>query len=235
MYQSELRLDQFTNREDFYQTVSMWDQVTGDVINISGTVLANPMMPFTSNAWTVTDGPIATTSTTPLTIPVPPIGNQLSALTLTVAHNLAIVAGDPVKIADSATGLNQMLGYVLSYSASTGILVCQIGWTFQFEIRGDPPNSISGAYVSWYDFGTPSDTGPILAASLADYISIIDVGVIQIEIPESIFKGVLDAPYHAVSGSFTRTLMASMTMTDSVHTRQLYRGRLPVMYGGVST
>ena len=234
MYQSELRLDQFTNREDFYQTISMWDQLTGDVINISGTVLANPMAPFTSSTWTVTDGPIATTSSTGLTIPVPPIGNQLSSLTLVVAPGLGILAGDPIKIADTATGSNMLLGYVTGYSATTGTLTVQIGWTFQFEIRGDPPNSISGAYVSWYDFGTPSDTGPILAASLADYISIIDVGVLQIEIPETIFKGVLDAPYSAVSGSFTRTLMASMTMTDSVHTRQVYRGRLPILFGGVS-
>ena len=230
-----MRLDQFTNREDFYQTLSMWDEQTDQVLNISGTILANPMAPFTSNRWTVTDGQIATTSTTALTIPVPPINNQLSALTLVVAPGLGIAAGDPIQIADTATGSNQMLGYVTGYSATTGTLTVQIGWTFQFEIRGDPPNTISGAYVSWYDFGTPSDTGPILAASLADYISIIDVGVIQIEIPESIFKIVLDAPYHAVSGAFARTLKASITMTDSVHTRQVYRGRLPVLYGGVST
>ena len=235
MYNAELRIDLFTNREDFYQSITMSDQTTDDPINISGTILANPMQPFSSNAWTVTDGAISTTSTTSITIPVPPIGNQLSSLTLVVAPGLAIAAADPVKIADTATGLNQMLGYVTNYSAITGTLTAQIGWTFQFEIRGDPPNSISGAYVSWYDFGTPSDTGPILAASLADYISIIDVGVIQIEIPESIFKSVLDAPYNAVSGSFTRTLAACITMTDSVHTRQLYRGRLPVLYGGVST
>ena len=205
------------------------------MINISGIILADPSVPFTANSWTVTDGPISTASSTLITIPLPPIGNQFTALALTVGPNLAIAGGDPVKIADAATGLNQLIGYVTSYSPISGALVCQIGWTFQFEIRGDPPNSISGAYVSWYDFGTPSDTGPILAASLANYISIIDIGVIQIEIPESIFKGVLDAPYNAVSGSFTRTLMASITMTDSVHTRQVYRGRLPILYGGVTS
>jgi hypothetical protein len=229
-----VRLPQFTNREDFYQSISFFDEMTGDPMNISGTILANPGLPFSINAWTVTDGPIATTSSTSLTIPVPPIGNQLSALTLVVGTGLTIAAGDPVKIADTATGLNQMLGYVTGYSPTTGTLTCQIGWTFQFEIRGDPPNSISGAYVSWFDFGTPSDTGPILAASLANYIAITDIGYILIEIPERIFKGVLDAPYNAVSGSFTRTLMAAITMTDSVHTKQLYRGRLSILYGGVS-
>ena len=204
------------------------------MINISGTILANPNAPFTSSLWTVTDGPIATTSNTFITIPTPPFGNQLSALTLLVAINLPIQAGDPIKIVDTATGLNQLLGYVTSYSATTGALTCQIGWTFQFEIRGDPPLSITGGYVTWYDFGTPPDTGPLLAASLANYISIVDVGVIQVEIPEIIFKGVLDSPYSAVSGGSTRTLMASMTMTDSVHTKQVYRGRLPIVYGGVT-
>lgn len=234
MYLVPVLFPQFTNREDFIATVGLWDDDLGTQINITGTTLVNTSQAYTNNAWTVVDGSISTTSATSLTIPVPPIGNQLSALTLTVGTHLAINPNDPITIKDTATGLNQMTGYVTSYTASSGLLTCQIGWTFQFEIRGETPNNTGSGYIAWYDFGTPDDQGPILIASLGNGISIVDIGTLQILIPESTFKTVLDVPYNSQSNTYARTFLASMTGTDGVNTRQLFVGRLPVLYGGVS-
>lgn len=235
MYMVPVQFPQVTNREDFLSTNSIYDDVTNDPINLSGTILANPSMPFTASAWTVTSGTTATSSSTPLTIPVPPIRDELLAVTLTVAPGLTILPGDPVKIADTATGTNQMLGYITGYNANAGTLVCQIGLSFQFEIRGDGGAGGYPGYGPAYDWGLPNDQGAILRAGLGTGVSIIDIGYFQILIPEATFKQVLDLPYNSQSNTVARTLMASLTITDSVNTRQLYIGRLPVLYGGVTT
>lgn len=226
------RFQQFSNREDFLTTCAIMDDVTGQPINLTGTILSNPGSPFTNSSWTVTIGTLIVPSTSPLTIPVPPIGNELAAVTLTVAPNLSIAPGQPVVI--DGGGGNQMLGYVTGYTASTGTLVCQIGFTFQFEIRGDAPTGASAGYRPYWDFGAPNDAGAILVASLGNGITIIDVGYIQILIPEVQFRGILDVPYNSQSNQFSTTFKASMTLTDSVNTRQLFIGRLPVLYGGVT-
>jgi len=233
MYIVPQRFPQVTNREDFISTNSVFDDQTNQLINLTGTILASTASPFTSNAWTVVDGQIATSSSTPLTIPVPPIGAQLQAVTLTVDPNLGILPGDPIQIMDTATNNNQMLGYVTSYTAGTGTLVCQIGVSFQFEIRGDSAGTYSG-YSANYDFGLPNDQGAILRATLGNGIMITDMGYFTISIPELQFRGILDIPFNSQSNTVSRTLMASLTMTDSVSTRQLYIGRLPILFGGVT-
>ena len=237
MYVTPVLFPQVSNREDFLFTMSFFDDDLNQPINLSGITLAtiNPNG-FTGNSWTVTDGAIATTSATSITIPGFPVGNQLSALALTVGTNLAIAQGDPIKIVDTPTGQNQMLGYVTSYAATTGALIVQIGVTFQFEIRrGGPRMTNTTGYVDFYDFGTPDDLGPLLTASLGSGISIIDVGFIQVLIPEATFRTLGSAPGgpsqpSGGSGTFT----VGMTMTDSINTRQLIIGNLPVLYGGVT-
>lgn len=178
---------------------------------------------FTSNAWTVKDGPITTTSTTSITIPVFPIGNQLTALALTVGLNLAILPGDPIVISDTATGLNTMTGYVISYVPSTGALVAQIGFNFGFEIRRSGARFDGSGYIPWYDFGVPDEHGALLHAQLGLGISIIDIGVIQIMIPAA-------AMWKLHNGTYS----AALIVTDSVNTRQMFAGQLPVQWGGVS-
>lgn len=234
MYITPVQFQQFTNREDFTFTLGVWDDDLGTQINITGCVLNNPAAAFTSSNWNVVANGVVTTSSTSLTIPVPPITTQLQSVTLTVGTNLAISPGGSVAIIDHATGLNSMQGYVTSYTASSGVLVCQIGFTFQFEIRGETPNNTGAGYIAWYDFGTPDDQGPILQATLANYLTIVDQGTIQCNIPESVFKTILDVPYNSQSNTYARTFLASMTMTDSINTRQLFVGRLPVLYGGVT-
>jgi hypothetical protein len=210
-----------SNREDMLISTSIYDDDTGQPVNLSSTVTASGAA-FSSANWVVTDGAISTTSTTPLTIPVPPIGGQLTALTLTVAPGLGILGGDAIKIADP-TGQNYMLGTVTSYTASTGTLVCQIGSTFQFEIRRGPPRNDGSGYVPWYDFGTPDDQGPLLSAALGTGVTIVDIGFLQVLIPESKFRQLNIG-----------TFMASLTMFDGVATRQVYLANLPVLYGGVT-
>jgi hypothetical protein len=231
---------QVSNREDFLTTVALYDDDTGAPINLSGVTLAaaNPNG-LTASAWTVTDGAIVTTSATTLTIPAYPIGSQLTALALTVGTGLGILPGDPITIADTATKLNTMTGYVVSYASATGALVCQIGVTFQFEIRRGGPRNSGGGYISWYDWGTPDDLGPLLSASLgypsanASGIIHIDVGFIQILIPEQMFRAIGN-PGSLQPGGGTGTYMTGLTMSDSVATRQVFIGRLPVLYGGVT-
>jgi len=127
-----------------------------------------------------------------------------------------------------------MIGYVTGYTNSTGTLVCQIGYSFQFEIRSDAPTGASAGYRPYFDWGSPNDQGAILIAALGTGISIIDIGYLQIFIPEITFKTILDQPYNSMSNTFSRTFMASMTITDTINTRQLFIGRLPILFGGVT-
>jgi len=223
MYINPVLFPQFSNREDFLATIALYDDDTFEPINLHQCQTAN-MAAFTGSAWTVTDGAIVTTSTTTITIPVYPIGAQLSALALTVGLNLGILPGDSITIGDTPTGLNTMTGFVTSYAPSNGALVCQIGWTYQFEIRKMPPNWQPGlGYISWYDFGV-AEQAPILQASLANgEITVVDMGTLQIRIPESTFRTLRSGTYGA-----------SMTGTNSIDTRQLFIGRLPTLWGGVS-
>jgi hypothetical protein len=212
----------FTNREDFVLPIGAIDDDTGAPFNLAGVTLAGGSS-FTGSSWNVTSGGVGTTSSTTLTIPAYPIGSQLLAVTLTVGTGLAILPGQPVTIADP-TGNNTMSGYVTSYKASSGLLVCQIGFSFQFEIRRQRPNEAGVGYVTWYDFGVQSDIGPLLSASLGNGILITELGKILVTIPEAQFK--------QLNGEGTYT--ASCTMTDSQNTRQMLLAALPVLQGGVS-
>ena len=147
-----------------------------------------------------------------------------SGTNFAIGVGLAIAAGDPITIADTATGLNTLTGYVTSYNAQNGALIVQIGFTYQFEIRKPPPHWQPGiGYVAFYDFGTAPGT-PILSASLANgEITVIDLGTLQVRIPESIFRKLHGGTY-----------AVCMTMTDSYDTRQVFLGALPVLHGGVT-
>jgi hypothetical protein len=202
-------------------TLALFDDDTGQAVDLDFTTTANPL-PFTAAAWTVTDGAIVTTSATSITIPVYPIGNQLSALSLTVGTGLAIAAGDPIRIQDTATGLNFLTGYVLSYTSSNGALSVQVGCTFDFEIRRTGPRFTTGGYTPYFDFGVPDEYGPILQAQLGTGIQIVDIGIIQILIYAATFQKLRGGTYQA-----------ALIVSDSVNTRELFIGELPVAHGGV--
>jgi hypothetical protein len=229
MYLARTLLPQFSNREDFLLTAALFDDDTGQPIKLDGCTTANGQA-FTASAWTVIDGNIATTSANTITIPAFPIGNQVSALSLTVGIGLAILAGDPVTIKDTATGKNFMVGFVTSYTSSNGALVVQVGVTFQFEIRrSGPRNNNLDDFSPFFYVGMVLNQPPLISASLAlpspslSSVTHIDTGLIQIRVPESIFRQLNH-----------RTFRASLTMTDSIDTREVFVAELPVLTGGVS-
>lgn len=216
MYAS-VRYPQVTNREDLIIPLEILDDDTGQPLNLSGTTGSG-----TFSSWTVTAGAAITSSSTTITIPAFPIGNQLSALALTVGTGLTINAGDPISISDS-TGKKTMAGYVLSYNSTTGALTAQIGITCQFEIRRGEPHNQGVGFTPWFDIGTQFDAGPLLSASLGNGVLITDVGFLQIRIPESQFKKLTPG-----------THIAALTISDSVDTRQIFLASLPVLYGAVT-
>ena len=217
MYQFPVLLPAVSNREDLLLTLGIFDDDTGEAIELSGRTLANPG-DFTGAVWTVTDGAIVTASTTSLIIPDFPIGNQLEAVTLTIGLNLAILPGDPVTIADP-TELNTMTGYVVSYAAATGVLVVQVGCQFEFEIRGG--GDCNDGYTASYDLMGWGGTGPIILANLGNGITIIGTGIVQVRI----------AAPNLQKMRHTRTYRVGMGMFDGQDTRQVFIGDLPITRG----
>lgn len=71
------------------------------------------------------------------------------------------------------------------------------------------------------------DTIPTISATLADYLSIIDTGIVQIDIPKTVIAGLVGG----------RTYDVFMTIYDAASDdgRQILIGRLPVFYGGRNT
>jgi hypothetical protein len=229
MYLARTLLPQFSNREDFLLTCALFDDDTGQPIKLDGCTTANGQA-FTASAWTVTDGNIVTTSANTITIPAFPIGNQVTGLALTVGINLGILPGDPILIFDTATGGNTLRGFVTSYTKSNGALVVQIGVTFQFEIRrSGPRNNNLDDFSPFFYVGMVLNQPPLISASLSlpsptsASVTHIDTGLIQLRVPESIFRQLNH-----------RTFRASLTMTDSIDTREVFVAELPVLTGGVS-
>lgn len=219
MYANPVLLPPLTNREDLLRTVSLFDDDTGQKIDVSGRTLALPG-DFTGAQWTVTIGTIVTASVTPLTIKDYPIGNEMQALPLTVAPNLAILAGSLAQISDP-TGKNTMFGYVTSYAPASGKLVCQIGVAFAFEIRGSQHHH-DGGFGSSSLIGT-DEGGPVISAQLGNGIFVVDIGFIQVRIPASMMAKLRHKTYGA-----------AMTMFDGADTRQLFLGNQPIQFGGVT-
>jgi hypothetical protein len=221
MYANPVLLPEVTNREDFLRTVSLFDDDTGQAIDVSGVTLAHPG-DFTANAWTVTSGLNNTASVTPLTIKDYPFGNEMQALALTVGLNLTILAGDPVTISDTATGKNTMAGFVTSYVKATGAMVAQIGCAFDFEMRAHHNHHVGG-YGSSFGVGDCGD-GPIVQAQLGSGITVIGLGVLLVRIPAStLFK------------TRHRTYGVAMAVYLGGDTRQILLGKQPILYGGLST
>jgi hypothetical protein len=222
MYAWPVLLPIFSNREDFLITDALFDDDTGEAIDLTGRTLAAPG-PFTSSAWTVVDGAIATSSITKLTIPDYPINNELQAVALIVGANLDILAGDQITISDTQTGLNSMNGTVTSYVAATGALVCQIGSSFDFEIRSHNSH-LSDDYGTQFAMVGTDDSQPLITAQLGSGITIIGLGTIQIRVPASTMQKLRN-----------KTYMASLALYNGPDTRQIFVGKLPMIGGGVST
>jgi hypothetical protein len=224
MYAYPVLLPAITNREDFLRTVSLFDDDTGQAIDVSGRTLANPG-DFTAAAWTVTSGLNVSASVTSLTIKDYPFGNEMQAIALTIGSGLTINPGDPVTIADTATGKNTMTGFVTSYVAATGAMVAQIGCAFDFEMRGHHHHEFNDCdYGSSSGIGTDISDTPVVQAQLGSGITVVGLGVVQVRIPAStLFK------------TRHRTYSVAMAVYLGGDTRQILLGKQPILYGGLST
>jgi hypothetical protein len=123
-------------------------------------------------------------------------------------------------------GANQMTGYVTSYAAATGKLVAQIGCTFQLELRrqfrSDQWDYYDGYSPNW-DMGAVAPANPLISASLGQGIMMVDVGILQVRIPEFVIRKLTHVTYQI-----------GLTVTDSYDTRQVGVMQLPMQHGGVS-
>jgi hypothetical protein len=77
---------------------------------------------------------------------------------------------------------------------------------------------------SFYD---DCGTTPLITGTLANYISIVDVGTFQIMIPKSVMQ--------TLRGSRTYDVFLTIDPNGADDGRQLLIGRLPVLYGGRNT
>ena len=229
MYAIPVLLAPQSNRENFSRTVSLFDDDTGEAIDVSGRTLAAPG-DFTAANWVVTCGAVMTASVSQLTVKDYPIGNEMQALALTVGAGLAIAARSPVTIADAATGKNTMTGYVQSYAPSTGKMVVQIGYSFLLEIRTAPQGGAGDGYGSSSFIGSDDLGVPILQASLGNGITVVDIGRLLVNIAANPAATLNTAKLRH------RTYNVGMTMFDGdADTRQIFVGRLPILNGYVSS
>jgi hypothetical protein len=220
MYAWPIYFPDTTNREDFFKTIAIFDDDTGQALNLAGIALVSPQ-PFTASSWTVVANGVPTTSTSTLTIPYYPIGNTLLQLALTVGLNLNIIANSPVVISH---GNNSMTGYVTSYVASTGAMVCQIGWGFHMEIRRQRHHRRRSDYSPWYNVGGdyPFHQDAIIRAWLGNGLTITDLGYLTIDIP-----------YSEMQRLRLYTYEITMVGYDGAPSfRQIFLGELPVLDAG---
>lgn len=225
MYTYPVLFPESSNREDLNRTLSIFDDDTGDPLNLTGIVSLANQNGFTGSNWQITDGLITTTSATPITVPGYPVGNQLLAIGMVVGAGLNILQGDVVTITDVG-GQATLSGYVMSYTSGNGSLVVQVGLMFQLEIRSQDRHGRSFGdfdYSQWYDWGGGPVGTPLLIATLGQGLTVVDLGYLQINIPEAYMRRLTNKSY-----------LISLVCSDSVNTRQLFVGKLPMIFGGVN-
>lgn len=122
-----------------------------------------------------------------------------------------------VQIADNDTGdlidLNDGSGNP-AYNIALEIIEAnpRTGWGMNMGFGPTP-------YYDW-------NCTPEISASLADYISIIDTGTVQIQIPKSVITSLRPTIYD---------VFMTLSPIGEDDSRQIWIGRLPVLYGGRNT
>jgi hypothetical protein len=91
------------------------------------------------------------------------------------------------------------------------------------EIMPSHPHRGPPSLSPWYD----DCDGPVITGSLANYISIVDTGTFQILVPKSVMK--------TLHAGRTYDIFMTITTNGEDDGRQLWIGRLPVLYGGRNT
>lgn len=224
MYQPFTQFPQITNRESWSQLIGVYDNDTGDPVNLTNTsgqgTFAGWAVQIAASMYGATL--VSTTSTTSLTI-----GN--GTFNDTIATGLAITAGQYITYIAQNAQTNWMQGQVVSYNPATGALVFTISTVaIELEIRRAELHGASwrdSGYGANYMLGSYDWGQPILSASIGNGITIVDKGIFQIYFPETSFRQ-LASGMHSVA--------ATLASADGVDVRQLFLGRLPVLAGRVT-
>jgi hypothetical protein len=224
VYQSSTQFPQITNRESWSQLIGVYDDATGDPIN-----LTNTSGQGTFSSWAVQISAalygqtlLNTTSQGSLTI-----GN--GTFNDVIAPGLAITAGQFVTYIAQAAQTNWMQGQVASYDATTGAISFEIETVdIELEIRREQRHGSDfrdSGYGANYTLGSYDWDNPILTASIGNGITIVDQGIFQVYFPETSFRQL---------GSGMHSVAATLASADGIDVRQLFLGRLPVFSGRVT-
>lgn len=224
MYQPSTQFPQITNRESWSQLIGVYDDATGDPIN-----LTNTSGQGTFNNWAVQIaaalyGPtlIATTSQNSQTI-----GN--GTFNDVIATGLAIVPGQFVTYTAQTAQTNWMQGQVTAYNPATGAISFTVKTVaIELEIRREQRHGDyfrDSGYGASYTLGSYDFDSPILTASIGNGITIVDQGIFQVYFSETSFRQL---------GSGVHSVAATLASADGIDVRQLFLGRLPVFSGRVT-
>jgi hypothetical protein len=132
--------------------------------------------------------------------------------------------GDPIALNDAQVG-DFSSDFSSDFADSSGNLV-----SFQFDVRRSGPGgrwgSYGGGYGQYYGIGSYDCSQPILTASLGNGITIVDVGIIQIYFSETQMRTL---------SSGTWDVGCTMASIDGIDVRQVFRAKLPILSGWVTT
>jgi hypothetical protein len=224
VYQPATQFPQITNRESWTQLVGVYDDDSGDPINLTNTQGQGTFASWAAQVAATLSGPgvLATTSLTSLAI-----GNGTFAAV--VGTGLAITPGQFVTFISQADTTQWMQGQVVSYNAATGAISFTVATVaIELEIRRVARHGSdfrSSGYGAAYQLGSYDCDRPILTASIGNGITIVDQGIFQIYFSETQFRQL---------GSGMHSVAATLASADGVDVRQLFLGRLPVFSGGVT-
>jgi len=225
VYQNSTQFPAVTNRESWQQLIGVYDDNDGSPINLSNTSGSGIYSPWSVQVSATLYGTplLTTTSLSNLTI-------GTGFFNAIVPTNLAIGVGQYVTFIYQNDTTQWITGAVTAYNPATGAISFNVTTvSIQLEIRrvqndrGYGYNE-SGYGTSW-QWGSIDCNAPILTASIGSGISIVDIGIFQIYFSEPQMRS-LGSGMHAVN--------ATLASADGIDVRQLFLGRLPVFWGGVT-
>src|SRR6185312_4077125 len=223
MYMNPVQFPQITNRESWSQLIGIYDDDTGDAINLSNTggsgSYALWVVQVSASLYGATL--VATTSVTSLAI-----GN--GAQNAVIATGLAIIPGQYVNFLYQNDNTQFMTGTINSYNSTTGAIQFTVATvTIQLEIRRMREGPHWDGYSdNFAGYGAMVNDAPILSASIGNGISIVDTGIMQVYFSEASMRRL---------GRGVHSVAATLESADAIDVRQLFLGRLPVFDGRVTT